>query len=261
MTDTHCHLYDQAFGEENGEAVERALQAGVGKLVFPAIDLSTLPAMLGLASRFPGKVYVAKGLHPTELKEDWREELQEILRQGAGLPAVAVGEIGLDLHWEPETLPRQLEALKLQFELALAENLPVIFHSRDSHEETLGFLSRFREKHGGRLPRIVFHSFTGTPEQVRELRLHCDPMFGINGVVTFKNARELPESVREIGIDRILLETDSPYLAPVPMRGRRNESSYLPFIRDRIAVILGLSPDRVSEITDANARSFFRFPD
>lgn len=258
MTDTHCHLYDAAFADEGAEAVERAIQSGVDRMVFPSIDLANLAPMLGLASRFPGRIFLAKGLHPTELKENWEEELAAIMERMKEVPVVAVGEIGLDLHWEPETFQRQSEALSLQFEIALKEGLPVIFHSRDAHRETIHFLEEFKKGHEGRLPEIVFHSFTGTPQEVRELREHCDPMFGINGVVTFKNAKELPEAVKEIGPERLLLETDSPYLAPVPKRGRRNESSFLPFIRDKVADILGLTPEEVSAATDSNARRFFK---
>ena len=262
MTDTHTHLYSIEAPGEGEAATRRAVEAGVKRLVFPGIDPESTPALLELASRWPDHVRIALGLHPTELGDDWRGRLADMERMYAesGLSVAAIGEVGIDLHWEQESLPRQTEAFAHQLDMALERGLPVIIHSRDALEETLQPIKDCAERNGGRLPRLIFHSFTGSPEDVRRIRETCDPWFGINGVVTYKNAPALREALPEIGLDRILLETDSPYLAPVPYRGRRNESSYLPHILRTVAAALGLPEDEVEKATDRNAALLFGFP-
>ncbi|MDE6291931.1 MAG: TatD family hydrolase, partial [Muribaculaceae bacterium] len=201
----------------------------------------------------------AMGLHPTEVGEDWREELDDIIATLSPTDPVAIGEVGIDLYWDDSNLDLQKEAFTAQILLAGKTGLPVIIHCRDGVEECCECIHAARQQAPeGKLPQLVFHSFTGTPDDVRRIRELCDPYFGINGVVTFKNSGRLPEAVKEIGIERILLETDSPYLAPVPKRGRRNESSYLTFVNNKVAEILGLPPDETDRQTTRNAKEFFR---
>lgn len=259
MTDTHTHLYSLEGSGEGEAAVGRALEAGVSRMVFPGIDPESAPALLGLAARYPENIRIALGLHPTELGDDWQGRLADMQRMydASGLPVAAIGEVGIDLHWDASTLPAQMEASSRQLDMAVERGLPVIIHSRDALEETLEAIRGCASRHGGRLPRLVFHSFTGGPEDVRRIREVCDPWFGINGVVTYKNAPALREALPVIGLDRLLLETDSPYLAPVPHRGRRNESAYLTHILRTAADSLGLPEEVVEEATDRNAAALF----
>lgn len=269
MTDTHTHLYSRQYEGEGGAAVRRALEAGVGRMVLPGVSLESLPALLELASGFPDALDVAVGLHPSDVGEDWARELDSIMAmadswvsetpEGKPRRIAAIGEVGLDLHYGDSNFDWQREAFARQLELAWERNLPVVIHSRDALEPTLAILRDFKERHGGALPRLAFHSFTGTPDEVRRIREVCDPWFGINGVVTFKNSGQLPQSVAEIGLDRLLLETDSPYLAPVPNRGKRNESALLPAICRKTAEVLELPEREVEETTDRNASLFFNF--
>lgn len=255
MTDTHTHLYMDAFAGEEAEAVERAVAAGVTRMVFPGVSPETHEAMMALHARFPENTGVAIGLHPTEVKEDYASVLDGMERKLSEGGFCAIGEVGIDMHWDTSTADIQKKAFARQLEWAAREMLPVIIHCRDGVEETLEVISGC----GHPLPVMIFHSFTSGPEDVRRIREVCDPWFGINGVVTFKNATPLREALPLIGIDRILLETDAPYLAPVPHRGSRNESSYIPLVRDRVAEVLGLSPGEVERITDTNAKKIFGF--
>lgn len=255
MTDTHTHLYMDAFAGEEAQAVERALAAGVSRMVFPGVSPESHEAMMALHRRFPESTCVALGLHPTEAGEDFREVLDSMEPLLDSGDYKAVGEVGIDLHWDSSTLGRQKEAFARQLLWAAQRGLPVIIHCRDAVKETLQTLRECPLP----LPPLVFHSFTSGIKDVRRIREVCDPYFGINGVVTFKNAAALREAIPEIGIDRIILETDSPYLAPVPHRGSRNESSYIPLIRDAVAATLGMAPEEVEHITDNNAKKFFGF--
>lgn len=260
MTDTHTHLYMLSeSADECTAAVARAIDAGVDMMVFPAVDPASYPSLMELHRRFPGNTAVAVGIHPTELGADWETGLEEICRHGDPLSPVAVGETGIDLYWEKETLPQQKEAFHKQLLMGLERGLPVIIHCRDAREEVLEVISEVKESHGGELPKLIFHSFTGGTVDVVRIREVCDPWFGINGVVTFKNARDLTEAIPEIGLQRLLLETDSPYLSPFPHRGKPNESARLPLIRDRVAAILGLPPSEIEQATDANAALAFGF--
>ncbi|MDE5871467.1 MAG: TatD family hydrolase [Muribaculaceae bacterium] len=240
-------------------AVDRAVDAGVELMVLPAVDRESAAEVAALHEERPERTRTAMGLHPTEVGEDWREELDDIVAILSPTDPVAIGEVGIDLYWDDSNLLFQKEAFIAQILLAGRMRLPVIIHCRDGVEVCCECIEAAKEKSpDGALPPLVFHSFTGSPADVRRIREVCDPYFGINGVVTFKNSGSLPESVKEIGIGRLLLETDSPYLAPVPRRGRRNESSYLTFINSKIAEILGLSPDEIDRATTRNAKDFFR---
>ena len=263
MIDTHTHIYMDSFSKEDPlgcvAAVDRAVEAGVEMMVLPAVDRESAAEIARLHSVRPERTRTAMGLHPTEVGEDWREELDDIVGILKTTDPVAIGEVGIDLYWDDSNLRLQKEAFTTQLLLAGELGLPVIIHCRDGLDVCLECIVKAKEAApDGMLPPLVFHSFTGSPEDVGRIREVCDPFFGINGVVTFKNSGALPEAVKEIGPDRLLLETDSPYLAPVPKRGRRNESSYLPHINKKIADILGLPPEETDRRTSMNAKRFFR---
>lgn len=263
MIDTHTHLYMDTFSKDDPEgcakAVDRAVDAGVELMVLPAVDRESAIEVASLHAVRPIQTRTAMGLHPTEVGEDWREELDDIVAILSPTSPVAIGEVGIDLYRDASNLALQKEAFTAQILLGGKLGLPVIIHCRDGVEACCECIQAAKEQDGGNdLPRLVFHSFTGSPADVRRIRQVCDPYFGINGVVTFKNSGQLPDAVKEIGPDRLLLETDSPYLAPVPRRGRRNESSYLTFINNKVADILGLPPGEVERLTTRNAKEFFR---
>lgn len=274
LIDSHTHLYcDDFLTEEQPrhpkkgvilpppaptpqggeEAVERALQAGVCHMVFPANALNEIEPMKRLAARFPGKISMAMGLHPTELTDNPDASIDIIEREIDENPGLyhAVGEIGIDLYWEPENRERQMPAFDRQCRIALRHHLPIIIHCRDGLDETLEVLRGLPA-----IPQGVFHSFGGTVEDVARIREIGDFHFGINGILTFKNST-LPSVLPSIGIDRILLETDSPYLAPVPFRGRRNQSAYLPAIANAVATSLSIPVEEVASKTTANTRRLF----
>ena len=266
MTDTHTHIYmPDVFADGGIEAARRAFDAGVSRLVFPCVDMNSLPQLRALHEQFPSKTAIAIGLHPTELGRtaaetegdpQWHDtlrQMKELLDRGG---YSAIGEVGIDLYWDDSRRNEQAEVFARQIKWGAEKNLPVIIHCRNALDTTLGVIRDF----GAGLPRLVFHSFTGNRDEVERIRAVCDPLFGINGVVTFKNAPELREALPAIGIDRIILETDSPWLSPVPHRGKTNESCRIPHIRDKVAETLGLSPEETERITDRNADIFFPNP-
>lgn len=255
MIDTHTHLYLQEFAPSPADAVHRAIDAGVKQMIFPNVDLSTVAIQRKLHEQFPDNTFMAMGLHPTEIDGDWEANLKAIeteLRTHRD-DYVAVGEVGIDLYWDKTYRDQQREALFRQAQWASELDLPLIIHCRDGLDDTLDVLKR--SAFDG---YVVFHSFTGTDDDVRRIReTVSSPYFGINGVVTFKNAR-LRDTLPTIGLDRLLLETDSPYLAPVPHRGKRNESAYLVHTAAHIASSLGLTMQEVDEATTRNAVEVFR---
>ncbi|MDE6009446.1 MAG: TatD family hydrolase [Muribaculaceae bacterium] len=252
MIDTHSHPYLPEF-EDGGEgAVDRAVAAGVSFIVLPNVDASSVEPMMHLHNLRPDTTAVALGLHPTEVNADWRVTVEEMERELKKGGFAAVGEVGMDLYWDKTFRQEQMAAFERQLRISEELSLPVIIHCREALKETLEVIDKVRPS----VP-LIFHSFTGTREDVREIRKICNPAFGINGVVTFKNAGSLREAIPEIGIDHIVLETDAPYLAPVPKRGKRNESSFLPFILCGVAEALGMTPEDVERATDSNARKLF----
>jgi len=255
MTDTHTHLYmPDAYADGCAEAVTRAIAAGVSRMVFPCVNLDSLPAMRELHGQFPDNTRLAIGLHPTDLTPGWESDLD---RMESMLPGdfVAIGEVGIDLYHDSSMREEQKIAFARQLGWATRYGLPVIIHCREGLDDTLEVISEGRPD----LPPLVFHSFTGTAADVARIREVCDPWFGINGVVTFKNAPLLREALPDIGLDRMLLETDSPWLAPAPHRGTRNESANIPYIRDCVASTLGVTPALVEEVTDTSAARLFGF--
>lgn len=247
-----------AYEDGGIEAVENAIEAGVTRMVLPCVNLDSLPDMRRLHAAYPSNTVLALGLHPTDLGDNWRDVLATMESMLPG-DFAAIGEVGIDhYHDDPEAdaaklRDDQMEAFALQLGWARRYGLPVIIHCREGLEDTLSVISSLR----GELPELVFHSFTGTAADVSRIREVCDPWFGINGVVTFKNAPLLREALPEIGLRKMLLETDSPWLSPAPKRGQRNESARIPYIRDCIATTLGVTPDEVERITDNNATTLF----
>lgn len=258
MTDTHTHLYLEDFAGDEEAAVRRALAAGVRRLVFPNVCAATVGPMRRLHEAFPENTVMGIGLHPSEITSDWPEVLSDMEQEMASGKYSAVGEVGLDLHW-PDSPPieTQKEVFLRQLQWGHKYGLSVIIHCRDARDECLETIDSLHQQER---PVMIFHSFTGTSEDVEEIRRHCDPYFGVNGVVTFKNAPELRQAVKAIGADRLVLETDSPYLAPVPHRGSRNESAYIPAILNACAAALGLEPAELETVTDRNAEDIFKFP-
>ncbi len=249
--DTHSHLYDEAFAGEEDAAVVRAVEAGVKRIIFPDIDAQSREAMFSFADRHPGVIYPCLGLHPTSIGADWQEELQK-MEAHVSRKIWAIGEIGMDCYWSKEFIREQQEALRIQLEMASKSDLPVIIHSRESTELIINILKEC--KHLGN--RGVFHAFSGSAETFRELDRLGDWYIGIGGVLTYKKA-SIAETVKKIPLERILLETDSPYLTPVPFRGKRNESSYIPHIAQRLAELTGKPLETIAEATTANARKLF----
>ncbi|MBQ3207981.1 MAG: TatD family hydrolase [Bacteroidales bacterium] len=252
FTDTHSHLYDEAFAGEEDLAVERAVDAGVTRMILPDIDASTREAMFSLADRHPDHLFPCIGLHPTSIGEGWKEELDQVLSYGFSRKVWAVGEIGLDCYWSKEFLKEQQEAFRMQLELAAKMSLPVIIHSRESTELILDILKDTRHL----AIRGVMHAYSGSIETFREFQKLGDWYMGIGGVLTYKKA-SIAETVRQIPLERIVLETDSPYLTPVPFRGKRNESSYIPHIAGKLALQKETSIEEVAEVTTENARKLF----
>lgn len=249
--DTHTHLYDEAFEGKGLEAIERAREAGVTKFVVPGTSSRDYGAVLALCAGAPGAAFPALGLHPEEVNPGWKEEISILEKQDFG-KMCAIGEIGLDLHWSSEFEKEQTEAFKVQMEIARDHDLPIIIHSRDATEKTL---KAVREIGGGL--RGVFHAYSGSAETFREImRLEGDWFIGIGGVVTYRKS-SLPRTLEEIPLERILLETDSPYLPPVPHRGERNESAYIPIIAARIAEAKGVSAEVVARVTSTYASRLF----
>jgi len=249
--DTHAHIYDEAFLGDEDEAISRARKAGVARIVFPDIDSTTRDRMFSLAARHKGTVYPCLGLHPTSVGPGWQEELQKVeahLDDGIH----AIGEIGMDCYWSREFISEQQEVLRTQLEFASRRSLPVIIHSREATGLIIDILKDCRHL----ALRGVFHAFSGSLETFGQLQKLGDWYVGIGGVLTYKKA-SIAETVKGIPADRILLETDSPYLSPVPFRGKRNESSYIPHIAGALSAITGTPVEEIAEITTDNARKLF----
>lgn len=254
MIDTHTHLYLPEFDEDRDQIIENAINAGVERLVMPNVDVDTIEPMLKLQSSYPEQIAVAIGLHPTSVDKNYLNNLQSIKQLLTKGEYCAIGEVGIDLYWDATFREEQKRAFSEQLHWAWEYNLPVIIHCREGLDDVLEVL----ENHSEELTTMIFHSFTGSTDDVTGIRKITDAYFGINGVVTFKNAQPLRDSLKEIGIERILLETDSPYLAPSPHRGKRNDSGKLSYIRDKVAEVLQLSAKEVDIITTENAKRVFK---
>lgn len=249
--DTHAHLYAEEFDADRLAMLERAKIAGVNLILLPNIDAESLRPMQELFHSDPKFLRMMMGLHPCSVEPGYEGFLEVINSELSTGKYVAVGEIGMDLYWDKSTKDIQEHAFIRQCEMALHYQLPIAVHSRESTDELIAILQKMHH-----IPKGVFHCFSGTVEQARIL-IEMGYYLGIGGVVTFKNAG-LKEVIREIGFTRIILETDSPYLAPVPHRGKRNESSYIPLIASAIAEACEISIEEVARITSHNASSLFR---
>ncbi len=250
LIDTHTHLYLPEFDNDRWEVVRRAIDAGVEKMFLPNIDAGTLTPLLKLTEQFPRNCFPMTGLHPTSVKENREEEMAAVERSLHDNHFIAIGEIGIDLYWEKKYKKEQEDIFARQVQLALDHHLPVVIHSRESLPEIFGVLESFPHLPGG-----VFHSFTGTYEEAKKI-IDMGFMLGIGGIVTFKNA-SLKDELKPLGPRHLLLETDSPFLAPVPRRGKRNESSYLVHIASFLSDLFDIPPAEIAEITTTNARKTF----
>ena len=254
MIDTHTHLYDEAFADDFTEAVERAVRSGVEHLIFPGIDSSVHDRMMECASMTGGKAGTATGLHPTSVREDWKKELGFVENRLSEGGWAAIGEIGLDRHWSDTFFREQTEAFRIQMLWAAEAGLPVIIHVREAHDTLFEILDSLQEK--GVPMRGVMHAFSGSLETYRRIKSYGGFKVGIGGVVTYRNAG-IAVTVKDIPLEDIVLETDSPWLTPVPFRGKRNESAYLRIIAERLADIKGLTMEEVDRVTTDNAKSLF----
>jgi TatD DNase family protein len=252
ITDTHTHLYSEQFDDDRVEVIERALAAGVTRFFIPAIDSSYTKSMYALESRYPNNMFLMTGVHPTHVKDDYLEELAHIKEQLNSREFVAIGEIGIDLYWDRSTLKLQQEMFRLQIQLAKQYKLPIVIHCRDAFEEVFQILE---EAKGPELFGI-FHCFTGTLEQAQKA-ISFNMKLGIGGVVTFKNGK-IDQFLKQISLDHIVLETDAPYLAPVPCRGQRNESSYILNVLEKLSDIYSMSSLEIASITTKNSKSIFK---
>ena len=253
LIDTHSHLFLEEFSDDLPQVMERARQAGVSRIYMPNIDSTTIEPMLSVCADYPDFCYPMIGLHPTSVNESYRQELS-IVRERLEAPNnfVAIGEIGLDLYWDKTFLNEQLYVFEKQIEWALEYKLPIVVHSREAFD----YIYKVMEPYKNTALTGIFHSFTGTPEEAAKLLEFEGFMLGINGVVTFKKST-LPETLLTVPLERIVLETDSPYLTPVPNRGKRNESANVKDTLAKVAEIYRMSSEYVSQVTSVNALKVF----
>lgn len=253
LIDTHTHLFAQQFDEDRLEVVQRALEKGVRQMLLPNIDTNSILPMLDLCAEFPENCFPMIGLHPCDIKENYIEELTFFEEWLQKEKFVAVGEIGIDLYWDKSTLSIQEDAFRRQVELAKKYKLPVAIHVRNSFDEVLSIIDGLNDDNLSG----VFHCFTGDEAQANHIINYGGFKLGIGGVVTFKNSG-LDKTLRTISIEHLILETDSPYLAPTPYRGKRNESSYVVIIAKKLAEIYGKSLEEIASITTQNAKELFK---
>jgi len=251
ITDSHAHLYSEQFKGDRLAALRRAQDAGVRTIVMPNIDHSSIDAMLELEAQSPETCFAMMGLHPCSVTRSFEQQLYEVETWLARRPFAAVGEAGLDLHWDKTLLPEQQEALKIQLDLAKKHQLPIVLHTREAFAETVALVEAAQD---GTL-RGVFHCFSGSPEEAEQV-IKLGFKLGIGGVATFKNGGA-DKLLPGMGLEHLLLETDCPYLAPVPHRGKRNEPAYLPLVLRRVAELVGKTPQEVAEATTRNAAELF----
>lgn len=267
IVDTHTHLDGEEFDEDRSEVILRAKEAGVGMVFLPAIDVKTSEAVLKLSHEYPGYAYPMVGLHPEEVKADWKEQLKKIeaildehLTAVDGLNGIkyksdyiAIGETGLDFYWSREFEKEQLEAFEKQVEWSYETGLPLMIHCRKAQNEMLHILRKWKDK----LPGGVFHCFTGNQQEAKELLEYDNFVLGIGGVSTFKSSHLREDLPAAVPLERIVLETDSPYMAPVPYRGKRNESAFVVQVMKTLATAYGVSEEEVAKVTNQNVERVF----
>ena len=253
LIDTHAHFYASEFKDDLIEGIKRFKQNNITKLLLPNIDLESIEPMLALCKDFPDTFYPMLGLHPGYIKEDWEQQLEKILTKLKKTEVIAIGEIGMDLYWDKTFIEEQKKAFEIQIDWALELDLPLVIHARDSFQEIFAILDR---KNCDSLSG-VFHCFTGTDREVEKIQSYGNFYFGIGGVATYKNSH-LPEVIKSIPLNQILLETDSPYLPPVPFRGKRNEPSYMIYVAEKLASIYQLGLDEIAQQTTDNTYRLFK---
>lgn len=251
ITDTHTHLYSSEFDQDRDEMIQRAIDAGVSRFFIPAIDSDHTQSMYDLEKAFPENIFLMMGLHPTHVKDNYLEELRHIEEELAKRKFVAIGEIGIDLYWDKTHLPQQKDAFRKQIQLAKRHELPIVIHCREAFDEIFEILEE--EKSADLFG--IFHCFSGTFEQAFQA-ISYNMKLGIGGVVTFKNGK-IDQFLDQIDLKHLVLETDSPYLAPVPFRGKRNESSYLVNVVDKLATIYNRSREEIATVTTENSKAVF----
>ena len=251
ITDTHTHLYSEAFDEDRDQMMQRALDAGVTRFFVPAIDSTYTEGMLALEKDYPNNVFLMTGLHPTHVKDNYKEELDHVVYMLDKHKYYAIGEIGIDLYWDKSTLSIQQDAFRQQIQLAKQHELPIVIHCRDAFDEVFEILE---EEKGDNLYGI-FHCFTGNLEQAKQA-ISYNMRLGIGGVATFKNGK-IDQFLNQIDLKHIVLETDAPYLAPTPFRGKRNESSYITKVLEKLSDIYQVSEEKIAEITTENSNDVF----
>lgn len=251
ITDTHTHLYSEAFDEDRSEMIQRAIEAGVERFFIPAIDSTYTERMLNLQENFPTNVFLMNGLHPTSVKENYKEELAHIEQLMAEYSFYAIGEIGMDLYWDKTFQKEQEEVFRYQIQLAKKHHLPIVIHCRDAFDEVFGVLESEKDEN----LRGIFHCFTGTEPQAHQA-ISYGMRLGIGGVVTFKNGK-IDKFLKNIPLEHIVLETDSPYLAPTPYRGKRNESAYIVKVVEKLSDIYEVSETEIARITTENSKVIF----
>ncbi len=251
ITDTHTHLYSEQFDEDRKAMIQRAKKAGVSRFFIPAIDSSYSKSVFQLEKDFPEDVFLMMGLHPTSVNKNYLDELAQVKKWIDKRHFYAIGEIGIDLYWDKSFLKQQKEAFKTQIQWAKEKKWPVVIHCREAFDEIFEVLESEKsdDLYG------IFHCFTGTKEQA-EKAISYHMKLGIGGVITFKNGK-IDQFLKDIDIKHIVLETDSPYLAPIPYRGKRNESAYITEIVDKLTTIYGLSFDEIASITTQNSKDVF----
>jgi len=252
IIDTHTHLYLNQFKEDIDDVIARAKEIGIKKFIFPSIDSSHFDCMHNLKKKYPKEIYLMSGLHPTDVKENFRDELDFVENSLKTFDYVAIGEIGVDLYWDKTFLKQQQDAFRFQIRLAIKHDLPIVIHCREAFNEIFEIL----DKENCDKLRGVFHCFTGTFEEAQRA-INLGFVLGIGGVVTFKNGA-IDKFLHKIELKNIVLETDSPYLAPAPFRGKRNESSYIIYVIEKLSEIYGISKEKIAEITSKNAEKVFR---
>ena len=251
FTDTHTHLYSEEFEQDRGEMIQRAINAGVSRFFIPAIDSTCTQAMYDLEQDFPENVFLMMGLHPTYVKDNFEAELAHVASELAKRKFYAIGEIGIDLYWDKTHLKEQQVAFRQQIQWAKQYKLPIVIHCREAFDEIFGILEEEKS------PELfgIFHCFSGTYEQALQA-ISYNMLLGIGGVVTFKNGK-IDQFLDRIDLQHIVLETDSPYLAPIPFRGKRNESSYVVNVAAKLAAIYNLSVSEIAQITTENSKRVF----
>ncbi|MFA7116988.1 MAG: TatD family hydrolase [Bacteroidales bacterium] len=255
MIDTHTHLYDEAFKKDFDEVIAKIKAAGIDKCIFPGIDIENHQPMMDCVKKLPGFAFPAIGLHPTSVKEDWKKELDFVKNEIDKNKYYAVGEIGLDLHWSKDFLEEQKEVFRQQVILANERDLPILIHVRDAICYCLEILKELKKTLKNPI-RGIFHAYSGSIETFNEIMKLGDFYVGIGGVITFKKA-SIAKTIINIPLERIVLETDSPYLTPTPFRGKRNDSSYICIIAEKIAELKNIDIEIIKKITTENAKKLF----